>query len=155
MSDYYAIQKLRKRAEQLLKEKHEAEQQQSKRTERDRLIAGEPPFQREMHFFCPQHGDFVATGAKVVQSDWTAPGAKIAFYEAFGDAAFLGLDGSITRGKACKARRRITDRLFDSFYTDSWMLHKLRIDMADDLLQPNDPRFKAKYGDPYKKDNNQ
>lgn len=144
------INRLKSRLAQQYKEKEEYGEKEKKRTARDRLIDSEPKYQREMHFYCHKHGDFIATGGKVVASDWSNPGQRIAWYEAFGHADFVKPDGTVKPGRACKAIRRITDKLNDPFFYESKMLAKLRIDMADDLLQPDDPRFKQVYGDPYK-----
>ena len=47
--------------------------------------------------------------------------------------------------KQHECRRDITDKWRDPYYRDSKLLKRMRIEHADDLLQPSDPRFKVKY----------
>jgi hypothetical protein len=44
-----------------------------------------------------------------------------------------------------KVIRRITDKNTDPYYDLSFMVKRMRYDMRDDLLTPEDPRFKVLY----------
>jgi hypothetical protein len=152
--EYDKVEKLKRRVDRIQSEKSADDEEQKRRTARQRLIDGEPEIQKEMHFYCPRHGDFISNGRKVIETDWTNPEQKIAYYRAYGYASFIDINGRATPGRACaRMIRRITDKFGDPFFRQSKVLQKMRIDMADDLLQPGDPRFNAKYGDPYKEYN--
>jgi hypothetical protein len=45
--------------------------------------------------------------------------------------------------------RRITDKVQDPYYYQSLMLNRQRYNMRDDLLTPDDPRFKLLYPKQY------
>jgi len=107
-----------------------------KRTERQRGI-DQAPTPWETEFFCAAcDKDFKRMAHKVVQT-WTEP--PIAFYEA-----------------KCPSnlhwcRRRITDKIFDPYYSHSKLLRRAKVELERDLIQPGDPRFNRIYGDPYRK----
>lgn len=44
-----------------------------------------------------------------------------------------------------EARRRITDKQNDPYYRNSEMIRRQRIDMADAMLTPDNPRFRVVY----------
>lgn len=125
---------------QFLKEKREARERQrtedEARYERERTIEQAPsPWTTE--FWCPVcRKDFARLSRKVVIRAYAKP---IAFYEA-----------KCPKNKHW-CRRRITDKFSDPYYFDSAQLKRARVEMEKDLLQPSDPRFRAVYGDPYKK----
>lgn len=48
-----------------------------------------------------------------------------------------------------KMIRRITDKVQDPYYYQSLMLNRQRYNMRDDLLTPDDPRFKLLYPKQY------
>lgn len=50
-----------------------------------------------------------------------------------------------------RAIRRITDKEGDPYYRKSLMLRRQRIDMADAMLQPHDPRFRIVYPQAWKR----
>jgi len=53
--------------------------------------------------------------------------------------------------KRHEAIRRITDKLKDNYYYESEMLKRQRIDLADAMLTPDDPRFRVVYPDQWQK----
>lgn len=120
---------------------------------REIAIAAEPHVQKEMHFYCRCHGDFVSDAIKVEFID--NYGQPCAYYQPYKRAQFVNArTRQLTFGQSCsRARRYITDKAQDPFFASSKMLARLRIEMADDLLQPGDERFNAVYGDPYKEAN--
>lgn len=52
-----------------------------------------------------------------------------------------------------RAIRRITDKLTDPYYWQSEVLKRQRVQMADDLVQPDDPRFAKLYPEQWRKMN--
>lgn len=116
-------------------------------------LDAEPHVQKEMHFYCREHGDYVADAIKVEFND--QGGHPSGYFKPFGRAQFIDArTRQVTIGTSCNhARRFITDKHLDPFYGQSKMLARLRVEMADDLLQPGDVGFEAKYGDPYKEAN--
>lgn len=148
--DWGRVDKLKKRVEYNRSQRDQDEEREKQQTARKRTIHAEPLVQKEMHFYCSIHGDFIANGARVEFVD--NYGQTCGYFKAFGGAYFI--DAKTKRktfGTACPhGRRFITDKHLDPFYGQSKMLQRLRVEMADDLLQPGDPGFEAKYGDIYK-----
>lgn len=126
-------------------EKEADEEAQKKREERWKEINAAPAT-APTDFFCSRHGDFKAVGGKIIAGP---PSDPIAYYVPIKSIkAMFYRDNRLAR--ACSAKRYITDRRFDPYFRESEMLHKQRIDQWKDLLQPDDPRFRSIYGDPYK-----
>lgn len=148
MTNPATIQRLIKHLDARYAEKERYESLEEKRTARQRLIDSVPDVQL-MEFYCKCHGDFISKGGKIVchkgQPD------VYAYYVSHGTAQ--GIENPRQRWHACRVKRYITDKVQDPYYRESKLLNELRLKMADDLLQPDDPKFKAKYGDPYKKFN--
>jgi hypothetical protein len=135
------VDKLTKRVENLYDQKEADEDEQKRREAREKLIR-EAKQWTKTDFYCARcNEDLLGCLAyKVIASDWTQKGQRLAFYEAF---------------KACHKglRRRITDKENDLYFTQSRMLKEQRMEAIanGDLLQPNDYGFTTKYGDPNKK----
>jgi hypothetical protein len=53
--------------------------------------------------------------------------------------------------KGHEAIRRITDKADDPYYRLSLLVRRQRVDMEDDFLTPDNPRFKQLYPEQYKK----
>ncbi len=82
--------------------------------------------------------DFSAPGYKYERRSWgNSPGYPIAWYV-----------GECPAGH--EARRYITDKHLDPYYEESENVRWARVEFEKDLIQPNDPRFKKLYGDPFK-----
>jgi transcription elongation factor Elf1 len=135
---YSTPEKLLARVERNKQERERHELIEKFRYERDQIIKA-APYAIETDFWCRRcQQDFTRTGIKVVRTSWTTD-LKLAWYA--------------TRCETCYqvCIRRITDKPADPYYSLSKMLKDQRSAQADDMLQPDDPRFKARYGDPYKK----
>lgn len=114
------------------------------------------PESQKMLFHCREHGDFETIGFKQtsmfhsqVTAYYECPQGRPAvffIYDKSGDS-----HAKLRKGKSCRARRYITDVHLDPYFTESEMVRRERVDFADDMLQPDDPRFKKLYGDPYKR----
>ncbi len=135
------VDKLTKRVEQTFEERQYYEDLQKRQEEREKLIRESPQWTKT-DFYCGIcREDILGCSAfKVIQSDWSNPNQRIAYYESF---------------KACHKglRRRITDKQQDPYYRDSQMLKEQRLEAIakGDLLQPYDYGFTTKYGNPNKK----
>lgn len=148
--EHELITRLKARVDKVQADRAKVETDYKAANARAIAIAAEPDVQEEMHFYCRKHGDFVANAVKVEFTDNF--GQPCAYFQPFGRAQFIDArTRQITFGTSCSHTRRfITDKHLDPFYGQSKMLARLRIEMADDLLQPGDEGFEAKYGDPYK-----
>lgn len=112
------------------------EERHKKLEERSRTVK-EAPDRATMEFWCRKcRRDF---GRLALKRTIDYPSGVIAYYEA----------PCIGCGIWC--RRFITDKTTDPYFMESERLKRMRSEMADDLLQPGDPRYAAKYGDPNKK----
>jgi hypothetical protein len=136
------IQQLTEVMQRKYAEMERQQKEDEQRYDRETFIAKQPAM-IETQFYCPEHGDFSAIGVKVVFKD--DKGQFCAYYQAKGGALFF----TGRWGQACKAKRYITDKLLDPYYTTSEAIIKYQRQHADDFLQPNDPRFKLLYGDPF------
>ncbi len=104
--------------------------------DRMRMIA-EAPDDARTGFWCDECGrDVVALAAKVCQRMKTQE--PRAFYVA-----------ACPRGH--RLIRRITDKQFDPYYHQSTIMRRERVERADDMLQPHDPRFRIVYPEVWKK----
>lgn len=132
-------------------EKERYAKAEERRTERQRLIASVPDV-TPTEFYCKCHGDFIAYGGKIVFKD--SHGTLCAYYVSHGKA--IGAKGNLQgndgkRWYSCRVKRYITDKTWDPYYTESPLVSQLRQQMEIDMLQPDDPRFKKYWGDPYAK----
>ncbi len=85
-----------------------------------------------MEFWCDKcNADFTARGYKTVNYCRNNPPA-IAYYSGMCPKGHLAI-------------RRVTDKHHDPYYHQSAVLRRQRVEMADDFLQPSDPRFAQKY----------
>jgi hypothetical protein len=104
-------------------------------SERERLIDSLPA-SITTEFWCASClKDFTRQAIKITQR-WT--GVLTAFFET-----------RCACGKYC--RRQITDKTSDPYYQQSRMLQASKKALEIDMLQPDDPRFRIYYGDPYAK----
>lgn len=142
-----SVEQLLKHTQQLYANKEQAEDLEKRRTERQRLIDSVPD-KTIMEFYCSCHGDFVAPAGKITFTD--SYNQKCAYYVSHGQGYRVG-DTPNNNFSVCRRKRYITDKQEDPYYRESKQLQKQRRQMEIDMLQPDDPRFKKYYGDPYKK----
>lgn len=125
------------RLEQVIKRKQAIREQFREidkiKSERDKLINSASQTLPNCNFFCLTCSkDFVATGVKCVESDWTDASQRIAYYK-----------GKCPQGH--KAIRRITDKQLDPYFIKSNQLKRERINHKRALLQKNDYGFRVLY----------
>jgi hypothetical protein len=100
---------------------------------RDKEIETASQYTKNCEFWCEEcQLDFTAWGFKCVESDWTIPNWRIAYYK-----------GKCPKGH--KAIRRITDKPLDPYFIKSLILKKQRVDYKRDILQENDFGFNMLY----------
>ena len=138
------VDKLTQRVEGLYNQRHADELRHEREQARLKEIRAADDVTKT-DFWCKRHGDTTGLAYKVVFKSF---GEWCAYYESFDK----GFPKELTA--CCKRLRRyITDKHWDSYYTDS---HKLELERRQaiengDLLQPGDYGFTTKYGDPNKK----
>jgi hypothetical protein len=130
---------LRKR----VKRNREERAADKRRIEREQLRYQEyqdAPEQTQMGFWCRAcNADFEAPALKTFAMGFDVDkGCAYAILPLF--AFFVG-----HCPKGHKAIRHISDKHTDPYYMESAMLKQQRLALADDLLQPDDPRFRIKY----------
>lgn len=127
------IDKLLRNLERRRAEREEYRLQVKLKSERDKDIDQAPQFLENCEFWCDEcNKDFTAWGFKCVETDWSYPTWRIAYYK-----------GKCPKGH--KAIRRITDKPLDPYFIKSLMLKKQRVDYKKDLLQEGDVGFKMLY----------
>jgi hypothetical protein len=146
-----SVSELLKHTQRLYADKEQSEQLEAKRTERSRLIASVPDV-TITEFYCSCHGDFVSHGGKITFKD--QHGQPCAYYVSYGKGYKVG-ETPDKSYYVCRRKRYITDKASDPYFRESKQLAKQRQQMEIDMLQPDDPRFKKYYGDPYAKFNAQ
>ncbi len=105
---------------------------------RDRLrMINDAPHEARTGFWCVECArDVVAWAGKITQRmDTQRPRA---YYQAFCP-------------KQHRLIRRITDKQWDPYYHQSRIMRMERARQADDMLQPDDPRFRQVYPEVWKK----
>lgn len=109
------------------------------RMERDRAISDAKDMVPNLEFWCRTcKRDFVGFGFKQVRVMPLKDRTRIAFY--YGHCPQLH-----------RCIRRITDKLADPYYRESFIVLRQAIDFADDLMTPNDPRFALRYPKEYER----
>lgn len=123
--------KLKKRVEDRREARARDMEAERHRTERLKIINAAYDH-TPMQFWCDEcRKDYDTTGHKVVQ-------AANKYHE--DRAYYVGICPVGHRNI-----RRITDKLGDPYYYKSEMIRRQRIDLADAMLQPHDPRFRQVY----------
>lgn len=109
------------------------------RMERERAIADALAFVPNLEFWCRTcKKDFVGAGYKESRMLPVEDRTKIGWWYGYCP-------------KRHRAIRRITDRQFDPYYRESFLVLRQAIDFADDLMGPNDPRFAVRYPKEYER----
>lgn len=142
-----SVEQLLKHTQQLYADKELDEATKKARSERQTLIDSMPD-ETITEFYCSCHGDFVAPAGKITFKDQA--GQPCAYYVSHGKGYKVG-ESPDNSYYVCRRKRYITDKATDPYYRESKELAKQRRAMEIDMLQPDDPRFKQHYGDPYKK----
>lgn len=112
------------------------------REERDRSVARTQEY-RDHISAIREAAEYTRTGFFCVtcDKDFDSDGWKQVRYSGVWPVAWYA--GMCPSGHV--AMRRITDKLTDPYYYQSKMIQRQRHEMADDLLTPDDPRFKIVY----------
>lgn len=128
---------LRKRIEAKREERARYEALEKERRDRERVVR-EAYDHTPMQFWCDEcERDYETIGHKVVQEE-----NRFHLLRAY----YVGICPASHRNI-----RRITDKQGDPYYHKSIMLRRQRIDMADAMLQPHDPRFRVVYPDAWRR----
>lgn len=128
------VDKLRRILEKRWEERERYRNEQRSKGERELEITSAPQVVPELGFWCEDcESDFTAYGYKCVESDWTLPGFRIAYYKGLCPEGHL-------------SKRRITDKPLDPYFISSTLLKRQRIDHRKDILQQDDFGFKMMYG---------
>lgn len=128
--------KLRKRIDARREERERLASYQKELRDRQRVIREAYEY-TPMGFWCDEcRKDFEAMGYKQIAAhnrEWPR-------------AYYVGICP-----KGHRAIRRITDKEGDGYYYKSELIRRQRIDLADAMLQPHDPRFRSVYPEAWKK----
>jgi len=133
-----SIDKLKKRVESNREHREDDKKLYEHLTARERLVA-EAPLEQEMDFYCPtcnKHQSLLGRKAIVYGLD----------LDKNEDYLFQPITASF-RSRCPKGhyvRRYITDAKHDPYFK-SPILRRLAYEMRDEMLQPNDPRFRKVY----------
>lgn len=141
------LQRLITRVKKTQAELQQSQDRQKLLTERQRLIDSVPD-ETITEFYCPCHGDFIAPAGKITFTD--QQGEVCAYYVSHG-RGYKVEDNPSKTFYVCRRKRYITDKHFDPYFKESKMIQRQRQELEIAMLQPDDPRFKKYYGDPYKK----
>lgn len=142
-----SVEQLLKHTQETYRQKEADEARQKARTERQKEIDSVPD-ETITEFYCQCHGDFIAPAGKITFRD--QQGQPCAYYVSHGKGYKVG-DSPDRAYYVCRRKRYITDKQSDPYYRESKEMAKQRRQLEIDMLQPDDPRFKKYYGDPYKK----
>lgn len=136
-----------------LKDKHQQKDKYeaalARATARQREIDAAPNFTR-MEFCCQCHGDWISMAAKVQVGQIDYP---YAYYAPVLAIKAMELTGKQRMMKPCsKGRRYITDKVEDPYYNRSKLITRQRRQAIAEgwFLQPGDPGFNTKYGNPFR-----